>query len=100
MFMQYIWILTQICLLNPLYRLSRDLYVNLECLIVCTVIMLDLLLRAPMPLFVGSEDGGEFLLKDPINQRRIPLYSLWVGSLWGRNKRGEILIKENYRSIY
>ena len=34
--------------------------------------------------FVASENGAEFLRKNQIQHRRIPLYSPWVGSLWER----------------
>ena len=34
--------------------------------------------------FVVSEEGKEFLRKNHIQHKRIPLYSAWVGSLWER----------------
>ena len=38
-------------------------------------------------LFVVSENGKEFLRKNQIIHRRIPLYSPWVGSQWERMLR-------------
>ncbi|KAL7631639.1 UNVERIFIED_CONTAM: hypothetical protein RMT77_018057 [Armadillidium vulgare] len=34
--------------------------------------------------FVVSENGSEFLRRNQIEHKRIPLYSPWVGSLWER----------------
>ena len=34
--------------------------------------------------FVVSENGMEFLRKNQIKHRRIPLYSPWIGSMWER----------------
>jgi len=51
--------------------------------------------------FVVSEDGSEFLRKNQMKHRRIPLYSPWVGSMWERMIKTvkECLYKATNRSI-